>query len=334
MKQIIIKVLFCWILISISCKRDPLYYSMGNSAAVQFNIDWESSLLEPNGVSAYSYDKESGNIIIDGTVSSNPNRLSIAYPVGKYDCVILNDTEYELSNIYFADRDNIKTFKILTKVESTPHYSSLSRIPGVGYATETDVIARRVSSDIEITKQDIQYFLSKPDIKDFTTSKKVDISPARITELIDIEIFVKNITSAAGAPRSHLTNMSIGYWPGLNKKHQALLTLEFVLNNREMRSDNSNDGIISKQLISFGPHTTKSKFTNQHKLIMHFVLINGEDHIVELDVNNLIESSHDGVQNIHKIRSEIELPLVIGDGGGAFDPNIEDWEDVEIELPI
>ena len=70
-------------------------------------------------------------------------------------------------------------------------------------------------------------------------------------------------------------------------------------------------------------------------LIMHFVLVNGEDHVVELEVTNLIDSSHDGVQNIHKIRSEIELPVAIGGGGeGPFNPDVEDWESVEVELPI
>ena len=129
--------------------------------------------------------------------------------------------------------------------------------------------------------------------------------------------------------------MAAGYLPGIDKKHEQLLTHEFILNNREMLSSDSKDGKISKKLVSFGPHRRETRLLHQHKLIMHFVLVNGEDHVVELDVTNMIESSHDGVQHIHKIRASIELPVAIGDGGdGPFNPDVEDWEDVEIELPV
>ena len=337
MKQVIIKFLFCSLLVSvfISCNRDHLYYSTGSSAAIQFNVDWKQTLLEPNGVSIFSYDHKSGDLVTQSGISSDPNKIEVAHAAGKYDFLLFNDTEYELDNVYFADVENIKTFKILTKGTKAPAYSSLSKAPGMVYATETDYIAKESVSNIEITKQDFEYFLTKPDAGDYTIFKNVSATPERITEFIDIELVVKNLTSAAGAPRTHLTNMAAGYLPGIDKKHDQLLTHEFVLNNKVMLSSDAKDGKISKKLVSFGPHRRDKKLLNQHKLIMHFVLINGEDYIIELDVTKLITSSHDGVQHIHKIRTEIELPVVIGDGGdGPFDPDIEDWEDVEIELPV
>ena len=337
MRQVIIKLLFCSVLVSIliSCKRDHLYYSTGSSAAIQFNVDWKPTQLEPNGVSIFSYDHISGDLVTSSNISSNPNKIEIAHTVGMYDFLLFNDTEYELDNVYFADIDNINTFKILTKGTSTPTYRRLSRISGMTYAAETDNIAKESVHKVEITKQDLEYFFSKPAVGDYNILKIIDATPERITELIDIEIVVKNITSAAGAPRTHLTNMAVGYLPGVDKKHEQLLTHEFVLNNRVMFSSDSKDGKISKKLISFGPHKNATGLIHQHKLIMHFVLVNGEDHVVELDVTNLIDSSHDGIQHLHKIRAELELPVAIGDGGdGPFNPDIEGWKNVEIELPI
>ena len=67
---------------------------------------------------------------------------------------------------------------------------------------------------------------------------------------------------------------------------------------------------------------------------MYFILVNGETYTVSLDVKDLLETSHDGIQTVHKIRAEITLPETIGNGDGVFQPDIEEWEEVEAELPI
>ena len=40
---------------------------------------------------------------------------------------------------------------------------------------------------------------------------------------------------------------------------------------------------------------------------MNFILVNGETHTVSLNVKDLIETSHDGGQTVHKIRAEVTL---------------------------
>ena len=75
-------------------------------------------------------------------------------------------------------------------------------------------------------------------------------------------------------------------------------------------------------------------YVNKHRLVMHFVLVNGETHTVTLDVHDLMKTSHDGLQRVHQIRAEITLPEAIGNGEGVFNPNIEAWEEVETGLPI
>ena len=90
MRQVIIKLLFCSVLVSIliSCKRDHLYYSTGSSAAIQFNVDWKPTQLEPNGVSIFSYDHISGDLVTSSNISSNPNKIEIAHTVGMYDFLL------------------------------------------------------------------------------------------------------------------------------------------------------------------------------------------------------------------------------------------------------
>ena len=60
---------------------------------------------------------------------------------------------------------------------------------------------------------------------------------------------------------------------------------------------------------------------------MNFILINGETHTITLNVKDLIKTSHDGTQSVHKIQAEITLPEAIGNGDGVFNPDIEEWAD-------
>ena len=180
----------------------------------------------------------------------------------------------------------------------------------------------------------VHYFKEKPAAGAYEISRTVEVIPERRTELIDIEIKVTNITSAAGAPCSHLTAMCEGVDMETASKYGNSVTHEFVLNNKRVDPDNYKVGTISKKLVSFGPEQENDACVNRHQLVMHFVLVNGETHTVTLDVRDLIKTSHDETQRVHKIRAEITLPEAIGNGDGVFDPDIEEWEEIETELTI
>ena len=249
-----------------------------------------------------------------------------------------NDTDRVLAAINFTDIDNLSTFKACLAANEEPLYSSLlSKAEGTtrsAYLTECDILASALAKEIEISPRDTHYFKEKPAAGAYEISRTVEVIPERRTELIDIEIKVTNITSAAGAPRSHLTAMCEGVNMETASKYGNSVTHEFVLNNKRMEPDNHKVGTISKKLVSFGPEQENDACVNRHQLVMHFVLVNGETHTVTLDVRDLIKTSHDETQRVHKIRAEITLPEAIGNGDGVFDPDIEEWEEIETELPI
>ena len=190
--------------------------------------------------------------------------------------------------------------------------------------TACDILARALVKAIEITPKDIHYYKEKPATGEHEVSQTIEVTPERQTELIDIEVKVMNITSAAGAPRSHLTAMCESENMEKAIKFGHGITHEFVLNNKRVDPDNYKLATITKQLISFGPEKANGKCLNDHQLVLPFLLVNGEPHTV----------SHDGVQTVHKIRAEVTLPEAIGNGDGAFHPEIEEWEEIEAELPI
>ena len=328
----------CFALACSSCNRDRLYYAMEEQGFVRLNVNWQPTQLNPNGMSVYVFDHENGKAIGKCQISSDPNTMDIALPVGKFDLLVINNTEEELATLNFTGTTNLATFKACLAAKEKPLYSNLlSKAEGTTrntYLTECDILASALTRNVEITPQDIHYFKEKPAAGTHEISRTVEVSPERLTELIDIEIKVTNITSAAGAPRTHLTAMREGVNMETTLKYGNSITHEFVLNNKRIDPDNYKVGTISKKLVAFGPEKVNNKCINNHLLIMNFILINGETHTVTLNVKDLIKTSHDGTQSVHKIQAEITLPEAIGNGDGVFNPDIEEWEEIETELPI
>ena len=302
----------CFALVCSSCDRDRLYYATEEHGFVRLNVNWQPAQLEPNGISVYVFDRKNGKAVGKCRVCSAPNTIDIALPVGKFKACLAANEEPLYSSL-------------LSKAEGTTRSA---------YLTECDILASALAKEIEISPRDIHYFKEKPAAGAYEISRTVEVIPERRTELIDIEIKVTNITSAAGAPRSHLTAMCEGVNMETASKYGNSVTHEFVLNNKRMDPDNHKVGTISKKLVSFGPEQENDACVNRHQLVMHFVLVNGETHTVTLDVRDLIKTSHDETQRVHKIRAEITLPEAIGNGDGVFDPDIEEWEEIETELPI
>ena len=336
MKNITYIVSLCFALACTSCNRDKLYYATEKRGFIRLNINWKPSQLEPNGISAYVFDSESGNSVCKCLISNDPNTIDIPLYPGKFDIMVINNTEEELTAIDFVDIENLNTFKAVISANKEAKYANLSSQAEDhdSYLTECDILANALAKSIEIKPKDIYYYTGKPENGVHEINKTIEVSPERQTELIDIEVKVMNITAAAGAPRSHLTAMCEGINLGKTTKFGHNITHEFVLNNKRVDPDNYKLATITKTLVTFGPEKINNQCINNHQLVMYFILVNGETYTVSLDVKDLLETSHDGIQTVHKIRAEITLPETIGNGDGVFQPDIEEWEEVEAELPI
>jgi hypothetical protein len=144
-------------------------------------------------------------------------------------------------------------------------------------------------------------------------------------------VHVKGLKYAAGAPRTHLKNLSGGYYLDSDKPHSLQVCHEFVLNNRCFDAKDPRNGTITRQLATFGLHDETGV---RYLMEMEFVLLNGEKHPVSLDVTDAIRVTQGATHKIIHIEVEIELPEVIGNGDGAFDPDLEEWEDIDVDIPM
>ncbi len=342
MKKIFIIIAVAIICLTTACKRDHLYYSYGKVANLEINVNSSTAIssnieLELNGVSAYVFNSSTGESIGDPIISSDPSKIILRLPVGIYDVVVVNDTEYELNNIDFKGTDNLSTFSAEITYNEVSKYSVFeSRSNDNNYVTECDQLVYGLISDITIEDSDVAYYEEQPTPNNISITKSFDVDLHHATEFIDIEVEVKNLTSALSPPRSQLTNMSAGHLFGSATKLDNLVTHEFILNDRIFDTDEPSTGTIRKQMILFGPlSSTRSDYTNSHNLVMSFILNNGETHLVDLPVNDIMTTSRDDVRTHHAIQAAVTLPEAIGgDGEGVFDPDIEEWNDVSVDLPI
>lgn len=329
-------VFIIWLMSSlfISCRRDPLYYENSKTVTIRLLIDWNECCLNPNGISTFIFNKTTGEYACSRIISNNSKFVDITLAQGEYYILVVNETDDDLHNVNFIGCDNIKNFyvRICTSQHSKYQTSNNSKLCN-NYAKKCDIIAFAEVDNLIIRDEDIDYYSKKP--KEYNKLLKViPITAKRITEKIKISLTVNNINSAAGAPNCIFTNLSGGYHFGEKDKHDLLVNHEFSINTRTMLKSNENKAIISKEIITFGPHFTKASYINTHHLLLNFYLTDGTIHYHEIEANDIMNTNHDGLQNVHEVSATITLPTSIGNGEGPFGSEIEEWDDINLTIPI
>ena len=329
MKNILIISALAGVLALSSCWRDDLYYATVDRATVRIEADWTPARLTPNGVSAFVFDRNGA--AFDVVRSNDSRKADLSLPEGFYSVVVLNNTLDEYRNIESAGTDRLETFALMGRAVS-PNFTSLGGgTRAESFIGEPDTVAGSVVRNIEVTRKMIEYFRTKPHGMEPAPAAVYQTAPTRIISVADIRVHVKGLKYAAGAPLTHLKNLSGGYYLDSDKPHSLQVCHEFVLNNRCFDAKDPRNGTITRQLATFGLHEETGV---RYLMEMEFVLLNGEKHPVSLDVTDAIRVTQGATHKIIHIEVEIELPEVIGNGDGAFDPDLEEWEDIDVDIPI
>ncbi|MGL5636127.1 MAG: DUF5119 domain-containing protein [Bacteroidales bacterium] len=319
-------------IVSSACEMDQLFFATNERSVIRLNVDWSSSRLSPNGATVYVFDQK-GQKFEDYLIFNNPNQLDISLPKGSYQLLVFNNTHSELNNVEIVNDNSISSFEFRSK-EMIPKFSEESKDVNEKFVSEPDTMAISFIEDVEITSEMIQYYPYKPDVNGYKVANEYNLKTKRIISVADIKVHVLGLKYAAGAPISYLRNMSASYLLDKRSTSNQIVTHQFILNNRKFDEGSNENGTIRKQLTTFGLLTADSKNDQKYYLTMNFILINGESYPIHLDITNNIKSIQD-IHTIHSIDLEVSLPEVIGEQqGGAFNPDLEEWEDVEIELPV
>lgn len=119
-----------------------------------------------------------------------------------------------------------------------------------------------------------------------------------------------------------LTNMSDGFMLGTNLPTEELATLPF-----DMTSDSKST--VNADFYTFGYPATS---TNTQYLTVYAILNDGKKYSFTYDVTEKIHNSPDPA-NVHILLDGLPLPKPI-DNGGGFNPDVDEWSTVEIDISM
>lgn len=318
-----------------SCKRDHLYYEGLHTATVIVNPDWTKSHLHPNGVTVYAYNSSDGSLYKRFPPVSAQERCYIQLPKGNYTLVVMNDTPEEFADrIDFIGEENLKTLQ--AKGVQDLKRSKIENASGSLYCiVEPDTLAVALYSNLNITQQQIDYFWDKPEnTVSPENAIKINVEPQRVVTMINIKAHVKGLKYARGTTISYFRGLAEGHMLGQGQNSMESVAQSFILNQRVFDPGSDSDGTIKASFLSFGM-LGDGNTSSRYYLDINFVLINGEPYPLTFDVTDLITVDISlNLQLSLNINLEIELPEVIGDEGGGFNPDVGEWEDEIVDIPI
>ena len=318
-----------------SCKRDHLYYEGLHTATVIVNPDWTKSHLHPNGVTVYAYNSSDGSLYKRFPPVSAQERCYIQLPKGNYTLVVMNDTPEEFADrIDFIGEENLKTLQ--AKGVQDLKRSKRENASGSLYCiVEPDTLAVALYSNLNITQQQIDYFWDKPEnTVSPENAIKINVEPQRVVTMINIKAHVKGLKYARGTTVSYFRGLAEGHMLGQGQNSMESVAQSFILNQRVFDPGSDSDGTIKASFLSFGM-LGDGNTSSRYYLDINFVLINGEPYPLTFDVTDLITVDISlNLQLSLNLNLEIELPEVIGDEGGGFNPDVGEWEDEIVDIPI
>ncbi len=331
----------------LSCEFDHLHYETNLKALVRIDVDWSRTKLSPNGVSAYVYDA-SGDLYTK-ELSSSPDVVYLKLPAGNYTVVLHNNSMSELSHLSLYGNSLLQSSSIYaTKRGDSPAFEvpQGTKDPcSLSFINEPNDAASYTLRDIEVTSSDIEYHYYKPNLSDYEQECHYiyKATPQHIVHLARVIAHIGRLDNAAGVPTAILSGMSRGY--GFDKESNVGESVmeEFKVNTRvSTKGDEPDDApeMIYVDYNTFGLHTTKPD-SKSYYLDIRFKLKDGSYKDYHVDVTNEIHTDTLQYQKRHIIEVELEaLPEIEGEDpdvdieDDTFDPTVDDWVDVEVDLPM
>lgn len=300
------------------CRHKGLDFGYTGSTLLDVIFDWtDAPDADPEEMNFYLYPQSGSDYLRYDLVGKDGG--TIKAPLGSFDSFCYNsDGDY----IVYRNTDSYDTFELTTNTtELTPNISnlgmSLSSAPRAS-GTEDQRVAHQPDSvwTSKLENVILEY--------DGTDDHSVTLYPHQAFITIEVEIHnCENLQYVLGVDAS-LSGLSGGWLPGLDKEGTELVTVPFS------PSISDDYTTLSGKLTAFG-HCPDG-VVNEHILMVYVVLGDGNGYSYSFDVTEDIHESEDQVHIILYLDS-LPVPKPIVNGGG-FKPEVGDWDDVVIDIPM
>ncbi|MCI7089026.1 MAG: DUF5119 domain-containing protein [Prevotella sp.] len=320
-----------------SCELDHLYYQTVSRDKVRFNIDWSKTNFAPeskgydednklNGVTIFAFDSATHKLVTELPPDANWQSPVVKLDQGTYDMVLINDSRVELPSIRFDMESPFEEFSAYTLADTVyadqPEYLAVSAVRNVSFHPE---------------KKEYYYDMPEEYYRDYVAQVISTVQKA-VTKRINVKVYVKGMNYCKGMQRSYITGLAKSVNLVTRKPSKDDAVYGFNLVNREFRSSDYTEAVLTQSLNCFGFNEAKFGAGDKFELIINFVLVDNSIHTVTADVTEQFEQWYEE----HKVDIdldldldidldiEVELPPTVEDPEetGGFAPETVPWNDI------
>lgn len=296
--------IFVWA--PISCEHKELSYDYPHSTDVQVVINWKKALKNPpETMRVYLFPLDGDKALPYEFTDYRGGRISV--PEGRYKALCLNsDTE----SIIFR---NINSFE---KFEA--YAPNIKMIPAPrADGTENERIAKSLERLYCGRLNDVTIKTSN---KDQTVTFFPELSVCRY------RIEIKNVSNinyiSFDGVSEALTGMSGSLFVGRNELSSELVTVPF-----KVVSDN-----ISTLTADFFAFGQLDSIQTPHQLVIYVIMSDGSKNYYTYDITPQVGAAANP-HDIHIVLNKLSLSKPI-DNGGGFHPEVNEWINVNVDIPM
>ncbi len=325
-----------------SCHRRDIYYENVQYANLNLVVDWTKAFpseeYKPKGMSVWFYPEDGGNPIIKSTNEVDNYRIRI--PEGMYDVLVFNQTPVELSgSLSFRDIESLDKAEVYAVMmdykswyeEETGENVNMQPLY-IAAVKHEDVVVMPAVGDLEYTPE---YEGQHPDI-----DATVKVTPKMITKDLEIVVYVENAASISDT-RAVISGLAKGHKLTAEYPNSESCTNLIKSWNVDTKSESTN---IVFNLTSFGYRRSIEDVGYnlsdwEGELQLRFLLHDEHQVIytISLDETNIVDT---GDRLKMKLVVGLDDPLVLpdvvnpGNGGVGFEPDVSEWPEEDIVMPI
>lgn len=322
------------VMLSLSCQRRDLGGECVTGVSIPLYVDWETSGVSPQNVTALFYDSTTGDLVLEHYYEHNDNSVHsyVELPEGSYSVVVFNELRDQADNISITGHENLYTLSAYSSADD----DVITRLEGDYHITQPGDFATAVLHDVEV---DYDLLTTKADeLTSVTTTSKVST--------LDITVAVDGLNNALMPVSADLRNLSSSHLIVADSNSTDLSTIQFTFDTRTYDDDSQSDGVITASITTLGvigdrDNTDHNSDESPLLLDIFFTLVDADATLVNstIDVTDSLVFYTDDYGNIDMTLS-ITLPDTLpdveaaGSGGSGFGSSVDDWEGVYVPLTL
>ncbi|MDE6811365.1 MAG: DUF5119 domain-containing protein [Muribaculaceae bacterium] len=298
-----------------SCHHKELVYPDASRTRLEVVFDWcNAPEADPSSMAFYLYDRNGGSPV--RFIFQNKEGGSIHVPAGDYFAMCLNA---DLTDWAVIEReDAIDAYKVST-LDAT-------QLTAMGISTRGIPRAPESETERMASTPGMLWSFRRDDVSLPVTYERMKIVmyPEEKVCHYTVDVYTTDdIAEYSGGVDATLSGMAEGYMTGAEKTTEEKVTHPFHL------LPDASDGCLRSEFLTFGETPSGGK----HYVSIYMIDSEGKGRNFNVDVTDQVSKAPDP-RHVHIVIHRIDLPEPHTEqtGMGGLQPDVENWESVNITL--